>query len=486
MHINSGTPSLVNSSTHLLSDHANKEKGEGHIEATPKSSNNGEKGSNTISSYSLNLSSQTNSQHTSLTYQATYSVNPQVNSQANPQVNSHTSALSATTAISEPAPLLDGASNILSFIEQRVASEQASGASLEDLDELLQQGLAGFVQGYDEARVILGQQDSLNETVDGSISLLYHQVVDGIADLRQSYLGEEKPESTVLNNSTPLNNNTTADQSISFANNATSNNTSSIGSIASPINALMDQLNGPQDSKILTLLDSLEEMEQVKEYAAEYANTQDFTFELTTADGDTISITANRTSSTSASSQGEEGGLGNGLSKGLGTSASNTQNSQQFTFAIEGELDEGEIEAINDVMNQVMSLSEQFYNGDVGAAYQAALELDYDSSEISTYALQLKQTESYTVAAIYDDIGANSDPSTSSAATDLNTLLEEIGNYTQQLLQELVNPENYEKIHYAQIIDAVSQQLDQQISDDKPFTLNDSITTIMEKVGLST
>jgi hypothetical protein len=111
-----------------------------------------------------------------------------------------THSVERTSAIQEPPALLDGARNILHFIEQRVASEHAAGAPIEDLATLLEQGLSGFIQGYDEAMDILGgevgEKEMLNDTVNTSVSLLYQQVVDGIADLRHTYLGEERAETT--------------------------------------------------------------------------------------------------------------------------------------------------------------------------------------------------------------------------------------------------------------------------------------------------
>ena len=301
------------------------------------------------------------------------------------------------------------------------------------------------------------------ETADESISLLYNQVVDGIADLRHTFLGEEKVESITAPSQATIQS-TTANPVVSPVNDLQS-------AIAKPINTLMEQINESQDIKILSLLNSLEKIDQVKEYAAEYSDTKQFSFELATADGDTISITANRSSSSVASASKNENGR---------IDITQDNQSQQFSLAIDGDLDEGEIEAITHLMQQVMSLSEQFYNGDIGAAYQAALELDYDSSEITSYALQLNQTESYEVSAIYEEVASNN----FSLPAELTHSLEKINDYAQQLLQEILNTENYQHIQYAQMIDVISQQLDQQIIPTDTYRFNDSIVSIIEKAGI--
>ncbi|MFT6221890.1 MAG: hypothetical protein ACJA0C_001298 [Candidatus Endobugula sp.] len=445
-HINSGTPTLsssaVNTSSKMLNDAGNTAGKSSDntllsTETVAPSKKSEESSSQHRQSSAYLLSIGTQEQQTSLTYNA--------NSQYSLTTSSSsTTTITASAAVREAPPLLDGARNILSFIEQRVASEHASGATLETLDTLLQQGLAGFVQGYDEARAILGEQESLNGTVDDSISLLYQQVVDGIADLRHSYLGEVPldKEGAV----TPQETTSTITSGPVVSNTPPASN--SLSTLTDPISSLLDQLSGPQDAKILTLLDSLETIDNVKEYAAEYAETQQFTFNLTTADGDTVTINANRSASASAySHQGEQ--------KRLDMTQESQQ--QQFSLSVDGDLDDGEIEAINHLMQQVMSLSEQFYNGDIGEAYQAALDMDYDSTEITSYALQLKQTESYEVAAIYEEIA----PSAFSPSADLHSVFEKIGDYTQQVLQEILDTD--QNSHYAQMIETISLQLDQQL-----------------------
>jgi hypothetical protein len=471
IHTNNGTTTLPSTSAKLLSDTDNlagksSDKTLSSIEtvAPPKQVEESSEHRKS-SAYLLNIGTQ--NQQTSFTYSATSQYGG--TSSITNTTSSSTTTITASAAVSAPPPLLDGARNILSFIEQRVASEHASGASPETLDTLLQQGLAGFVQGYDDARAMLGEQESLNETVDDSISLLYRQVVDGIADLRHSYLGEEKAESAATG---PQETTSTITSTPATANTPAASNSPSM--LASPIESLLEQLSGPQDAKILTLLDSLEKIDNIKEYAAEYAETKQFSFTLTTADGDTITINANRSSSASAySNQGDQ--------NRLDMTQENQQ--QQFSFAVDGDLDDGEIDAINHLMQQVMSLSEQFYNGDIGDAYQAALEMDYDSTEITSYALQLKQTESYQVAAIYGEIA----PSTFSPAADLHSVFEKIGDYTQQVLQEILDTDNHQNSHYAKMIEAVSLQLDQQLAQqlgqqevsDNTHRFSDSITNMI-------
>jgi hypothetical protein len=391
-----------------------------------------------------------------------------------------THSVERTSAIQEPPALLDGARNILHFIEQRVASEHAAGAPIEDLATLLEQGLSGFIQGYDEAMDILGgevgEKEMLNDTVNTSVSLLYQQVVDGIADLRHTYLGEERAETTDASTqqTTPLTLTAETPTSTNAQSYLASNGSQLSTAIESPLQDLLAGIGSPSNSQLITLLDSLEKIEGVKEYAAQYAETQKFEFTLTTADGDSITIIANRASQASAASYTGDNSQANINQK---------SDSQSFSFHINGDLDEGEITAINNLLQQVMSLSEEFYNGDVGAAYEAALDMDYDSSEITSYALQLKQTESYQVAAAYDAVAGNNSP-VATDALDLHALFEQIGDYAQQVLQSITEPDNYQHIQYAQLIDIIAKQLDQQINSPYDYSFSDTIADARQNTQL--
>ncbi|MGS2718166.1 DUF5610 domain-containing protein [Eionea flava] len=406
--------------------------------------------------YSVNIQSQdTQNQQGSLTYSASHSF------------ESYSSlSLEQVNKVKEAPPLLDGASNILQFIEQRVANEQAAGASSEVLSELLTQGLSGFIQGFDEAKQLLSQDSesddgSLNTAVSDSISLLYDQVVEGIANLRQAYLGEAAETSTTPDQVTLSN--TPAEHA---PNNIPKQSESNV--LASPIDTLLQTMDQP-DTQLITLLDSLDEMQSVSEHVVEYSEKQQFSFSLTTAEGDEITITADRSSHLSNASY-------QGASNNLDIQASSSH--QQFTFQVDGDLNKEEVTAINDLLTQVMSLSEQFYRGDVGAAYQSALEMNYDSSEITAYALQLTQVESYHVAAVYDANTSKQNETlpNQSAAQDLQALFKQVGEYTQQVLESITNPDNYQQIHYAQVIEQLAQQIDQQITNNNDYTFGQSIS----------
>ena len=87
-----------------------------------------------------------------------------------------------------------------------------------------------------------------------------------------------------------------------------------------------------------------------------------------------------------------------------GYSASSEQTSAStasFEFNVQGDIDTGEQQAINKLLNKVGDLAQQFFNGDVQSAFNAAMELGFDSNELKSFALDFKQSSSLEVVQTY-------------------------------------------------------------------------------------
>jgi hypothetical protein len=76
---------------------------------------------------------------------------------------------------------------------------------------------------------------------------------------------------------------------------------------------------------------------------------------------------------------------------------------QSLSFRVEGELNEEEREAIQQLVDGVASLSNSFYSGDLEAALQSSQALQFDGEDISGYSLDLRQTINAQVIAAYGD-----------------------------------------------------------------------------------
>ncbi|MGH1440299.1 MAG: DUF5610 domain-containing protein [Cellvibrionaceae bacterium] len=383
--------------------------------------------------------------------------------------SSETLSLSSSSAVQDESPLLDGANNILKFIEQRIAKEKAGGASEIELAELWEQGLKGFAQGYNEARDILDGSGQLSEEVSASIETLYDQVRSGFDKIYDQYIsdkGDDNASAPVVD--TP----DVATPAPIFSNSGNGGNAGgprqfiSSGLLNNGGSQLNEQFqaigsNGgiSSNSAIADLVDSLGDNVDA---AVEYGRKDTFTFQLQTLDGDTISINASNT----AIFVGD-------YSSANGSEIEGMKDKSNFSMDIVGELDEQERVAIEDLLNQVMSLADEFYNGDINKAYEAAMEIGYDQNEIASYSINLRQTEQFSVAAAYQDLQPSVSP-------DAKEAFASIGDFAQSVLETLYKPENYAFFDYTQLLKGISEQIDQQIAPSDSPSFKDAVEQLVD------
>lgn len=177
------------------------------------------------------------------------------------------------------------------------------------------------------------------------------------------------------------------------------------------------------------------------------ASKNSFQFQLVTADGDKVSI---RVASVQASiletyldvRENQKGQF-------------QSHQSDRFALDIKGELDEGELAAINDLLSQVGDLAEEFFSGDVESAFQMATELGYDHSEIAQFALNLKHTSVQKVEQAYGQTSPQSAQPMASLSQSLNPL----ANYVEQLLEAYQTAQQFQQP--LELLQSIAQGLEQ-------------------------
>lgn len=294
-------------------------------------------------------------------------------------------AVAQSAAAANPA-----ADNILSFISQRIATDIEEGATQEEIATRLQAAYDGFVKGFGEAFDELSAAGLLAPEIEQAIKQTYSAVVDGIARLAEKY-GVESP---VVEESTEP----TAAQAMATVAQSTAMQTSQQQTLTSKTNTsnvfanFADSLVRPGE-ELKTLLESTQ-------VSYEAFAKRDFSFELKTQDGDVVKIKA-------SASYAEQARVGNSSFNhgyaAYGVSDINATNaaSSQFAIGVDGELDEDELRAINDLLSQVSDLSETFYSGNIEEAFQMALDVGFDESEIARFSLNLRQEVSSKIETSY-------------------------------------------------------------------------------------
>ena len=75
-----------------------------------------------------------------------------------------------------------------------------------------------------------------------------------------------------------------------------------------------------------------------------------------------------------------------------------------FNYTIQGELDSGEREAIDDLLKDVNKVAKKFFNGDVQDAFNKALSLGIDGEELAAFSLDLNYSRTTEVITAYQSI----------------------------------------------------------------------------------
>ena len=97
-------------------------------------------------------------------------------------------------------------------------------------------------------------------------------------------------------------------------------------------------------------------------------------------------------------------------------------------MTVEGELDSGEMAALNNLLAEVSAVSDEFFNGDFDKAFEMAINFDMDGKEFSTMALDITRSTRATVTESYVGLpGQNSGQSSLTSNTaNLDSLVEKL------------------------------------------------------------
>lgn len=332
----------------------------------------------------------------------------------------------STTAYTDQESLVDqqpmtatkAASTILGFIERRLKMDVAEGASQEQLQSRLEAGLAGFKKGFADAEEQLKALSQFSPEVAADVADTYKQVLDGVDALREKF---------ITSATTPVTT-TTVDKP----------------AIATP--AAVNNI-------------------AIQQGLYEYAEARDFQFQLTTKEGDKVSIRA-------SSSIGVSAAIGldnNGVSVSGSKSSANN-----FELSIEGNLNESELSAINDLLGRVDKLAGQFYAGNLDAVFDKAVSLGYDDQQIASYALNLSQVQIQQITESYSTFAPDGEQ-----APSLANQMAPVGDFIKDVLSTLNVADNFIDPHQL-LLDLTWKMADQTDSkNEEPSALAQFLERIL-------
>jgi len=341
---------------------------------------------------------------------------------------------SPTDISSDKISSQQAADTILNFISQRIESDAAAGASEDELLERLDQGLSGFINGFNEAKDQIEALGLLTPSLSEEISDTYERVTSGIEQLRESIIGASDTENDV---------------------------------------EIDDDLNSNPNTALNA--SNLNEMR----LASQTSENSSFSLSLVTQDGDEVTIDISRASQSSFSAAFDR----NGNSTLLSVNQKNTSSSS-FQLNVTGELDEDELTAINQLLQDVDAIATDFFDGRFEEAFALALELDIDREELSSLNLQLQKTTTSRALASYQSTAQNGDPSVgdsppTSPFEELNQLLDSLQNILQEA-REFSSPLQL----ISDITHGVNQLSDQESGQRLNNDLADRINTLVSLFDL--
>lgn len=130
-------------------------------------------------------------------------------------------------------------------------------------------------------------------------------------------------------------------------------------------------------------------------YSSQAGQKNSMTLELMTKDGDKISLSFMQSAQTSSFSS-------NNGSQQL--QASGFQQNTSWQMDVVGSLDEGEQEALSNLLKDVEKLSSTFFGGDLGGALEQAMGLGFDGNELASMSLNLRQESFSSVSRAYNSV----------------------------------------------------------------------------------
>ena len=221
------------------------------------------------------------------------------------------------------------AERILGFVGGNMAREAAAGADSEQLQKHMQEFRKGVEKGFADARKILDGMGVLNGQVAANIDDTYKRIQDGLGELDQRY--------------------------------------------AAPVSS-----SGGTTA--------------VAAYSERFAaQAQSFELDITTRDGDKLHIAVAQASASYSQSSVAAASDGSASTVQVSSQSSSLQIAG-LQISVEGELDDEERAALSKLFGQVQELSDKFYAGDLQGAFDQALKLELDGSQLTSLSLHLTQT----------------------------------------------------------------------------------------------
>ena len=163
------------------------------------------------------------------------------------------------------------------------------------------------------------------------------------------------------------------------------------------------------------------------------SNSKSSDLTITTTDGDIVSISFSELQETATKERYQYAENGKGASENY-SMASSQYHEVNFSYSVEGELDDDEKAAIEALIKDVNSLQKDFFSGNVDKAFEKALELGFDNEQIANFSMDLQHTQTSYVSQTYIEVSEFDENLLTSTEKELKPLIDFLDQFKQ--LQE--------------------------------------------------
>jgi hypothetical protein len=235
------------------------------------------------------------------------------------------------------------ANNILGFIERRLQQDQAEGATAEQLQSRLDAGLAGFKKGFAEAEEQLKALSLLSPTIQQDLATTNQLVLSGIENLQSQLTKGE------------------------------------ILAAPQTANAAATDFQMNRIPVGVALAAQLTQAHKFTDIHYGKAEARSFQFEVTTLEGDSITIEASSS-------------YGGSVARNGTSLVGSYSESSNFSLVVKGDLNADEMTSINNLLNKVNDLAEDFYAGTMNFDLMDLQELAFAEDQIGEFSVALAQS----------------------------------------------------------------------------------------------
>lgn len=272
------------------------------------------------------------------------------------------------------------AKNVMAFVNSSLNAAKSRGATTSELEEMLGQARQGANNGIDEAIEELSESDVLDDELAEGIEKARDLINAGIDETQKSLLGENLAPST--------------------------------------------------DSPSIT--------SRAVEYNSESYTSQSNSSDLsiTTADGDIVTISFSALQENQASENFSYNADQNSSAMSYQSNTS-SYSEMNFSFSVQGDLDKEELQAIESLIKDISKIEKDFFAGNIDEAFNKALELGYDEEQLSSFNLELRQTQTNYVSQAYSEVANYNVDDNEELNTVVRPVLDFIGEFKE--LQDNAN-----------------------------------------------